>query len=125
MDLHDCCEEYADNCVSCNLHQSIRFDERRKIASLIAQEGPWCTHCKTYEHAISLATEGSSTDTVYTLNSDKIEIGDHGQAYFYVDPQDIVPPVTTKSVECYIDVDANGRVIGVEILNWPHTKEQD
>ena len=121
-----CCEEYADGCFSCSLHEAIRDDERNLIASLIAQEGPWC-NCKTYKYAVSLARQGSKAETVYTLSADRIDIDPEiNAAYLHINPQDVRPPITTLTdIECNIDIDADGNVVGVEILNWPVAPEKE
>lgn len=102
------------------MHEAIRVDERRLISALIAAEGPWCSECRTYEYAIGLAREGSSAQTVYTLNPDAIDEDSLvGAAYINIMQEEITPPVKTVSVECNLDVDEEGNVIGIEILNWP------
>lgn len=128
MDLHDCCEEYAEGCVSCTLHQTLREDERKRIAALIAAEGPWCSECRSHEYAMSLAREGSKAETVYVINPEAVtEDSIVRTAYINITQDEIHPPVTTISVDCNLDVDEQGNVVGVEILQWPmsHSRKDD
>lgn len=124
--MNECCEEYADGCVSCNLHETIRQDERRHIAALIAAEGPWCSACKSYEFSMSLARKGSRTETVYVLNPDALEVDPLlGVAYIHIIREEISTPIETVSVQCNLDIDSSGNVIGVEILEWPVKEEEE
>lgn len=125
MLLHECCYEYAEGCVSCNLHEDIRIDERMKISALISAEGPWCNQCHSYDYAVSLAYKGSKAETVYTLYPESIEVDSLIQAaYINITQEEISPPIRTVSVACNLDIDQNGNVVGIEVLEWPVGKEQ-
>lgn len=120
VEHHACCEEYAEGCISCTMHQEIRKDERRQISALIAAEGPWCGQCQSYEYAISLSRLGEDAETVYVINPDFIEEDSLLRvAYIHVTQEEVFPPVKTITSECLIDVDSDGKVLGIEILNWP------
>lgn len=123
--IHGCCEEYADGCVSCTQHEAIREDERRHISALIAAEGPWCSACKSHKYAVSLAYQGSKAETVYSLHPESLEVDWLVRAaYINITQEEITPPIRTVSVECNLDIDQNGNVVGIEILDWPVKKEE-
>ena len=126
MNIHECCEEYAEGCVSCTMHEAIRNDERKIISALIAAEGPWCSSCKSHDYAISLAYEGSNANTVYKINPDAIDEDSLiSVAYINITQEEINTPVKTVSVECNLDIDDLGNVIGIEILEWPKKKDPE
>ena len=121
MDLHECCEEYAENCVSCSLHENIRQDERFLIADILSKKITWQDQ-ELRGKVIDLVIRGSSGDKRKLIEYSTIDI-DNTSAYIWVEKEEITPPITTiTDVECNIDVGSNNRVIGVEILNWPKEK---
>ena len=118
--LHDCCEEYAENCVSCSLHESIRQDERQIIASLVDKSITWQDQ-SVRSRVISTVSRGSRNSTVEHISPYEISIDeDVSVAYLWIEKESIKPPLTTLTdVDCNIDIDADGKVLGVEILKWP------
>lgn len=118
VDLHECCEEYAENCVSCNLHQNIRRDERQLIANLLDQLIDW-KNPELRNRVLSIASKGSSINKPNIVEHSTIEV-EEDSAYIWIEKQSIKPPLSQISeVDCLIDVDADKKIIGVEILGWP------
>lgn len=124
MDLHDCCEEYAEGCVSCNLHEDIRRDERYVISTLLDKMIDWKNQ-ELRSRVLNLVSKGSSINQKTFIENPEVDVQD-GSAYIWIKKDKIKPPLTTLSdVECNIDIDADSEVIGVEIINWPEEKEDE
>jgi uncharacterized protein YuzE len=118
VDLHDCCEEYAENCVSCTLHESIRQDERVLIAEILTKRVAWQDQ-EFRNKIISLVTRGSSEEKRKIVQYSTIDI-DSDSAYIWIEKEKIQPPIKTLTeVDCNIDVGSDNRVVGIEILKWP------
>ena len=118
MDLHECCEEYAEGCVSCSLHADIRKDERYVISALLDQMIDWKNQ-ELRSRVLNLVSQGSSIKKSTFIEHPEVS-EQNGSAYIWIKKDQIKPPLTTLcDVECNIDVDADKNVIGIEILDWP------
>lgn len=124
MDLHDCCEEYAEGCVSCSLHADIRKDERQVISTLLDTMVDWKNQ-ELRSRVLNLVSKGSSIKSSLFIEEKEVDVDrESGSAYVWIKKDQIKPPLTTLTdVECNIDVDADREVIGLEIFHWPGREE--
>jgi uncharacterized protein YuzE len=124
VSIHECCYEYADNCVSCSLHSDIRKDERSLIAGILSSQDFWSNQ-EIKAQVIDLVLKGSSNPKTTYLKPYKIEYDKFANAaYILVEAKSIRPPIRTVSdLTCNVDIDADGRVAGLEVFEWPITTE--